>query len=295
MSVTNNIQVWATGSSNITDVATYTADSTHLINGYAVSESPTSAIFNRMMHQSSLIASATAQCAVNGGKSVLDDTTSVADLATYIKLGMNTTTSVSISGLTNADRTLSSTEALADILVLAGTLTGAINLIIPASYSKRYVVVNNTAGNYAITIKQGTPGHTVNIRYNNSVEVYTDGANNVYPLSPFWRSLNPTEDTVLKLTGIYRYIDAATGSRINGWIANDLRMLGHDAGHQLIINWNNTVPSIDYIALVGGAYKVCIYQTADPGGIYGTSGTADNWYINVAVTVQQYSSDAIYA
>lgn len=58
--------------------------------------------------------------------------------------------STAVSGLTNANVTLTAVQAAAPTLVLSGTLTGNVQIIFP-TWLLRWTVINNCTGNYTVT------------------------------------------------------------------------------------------------------------------------------------------------
>lgn len=84
--------------------------------------------------------------------STLDDNTNNPESVTTGWVPISNNGSTSITGLTNANVTLTTLQYAKDLIVLSGTLTGNINVIFPAIV-KAWRVVNNTTGSYAITAK----------------------------------------------------------------------------------------------------------------------------------------------
>jgi hypothetical protein len=78
-------------------------------------------------------------------------------------------------GLTNVNVTLTPTQFKNDMLTLSGTLTGNVQLIFPA-HLQRWLIINNTTGNFSITCKTAA-GTGVVVPQAQSVEVYGDGTN----------------------------------------------------------------------------------------------------------------------
>lgn len=79
------------------------------------------------------------------------------------------------SGLTNANVTLTTLEASRERIVLSGTLTANINLIVPA-WRKKWTVVNNCTGSFSVTIKT-TSGTGIAVPAGMTAYVIGDGAN----------------------------------------------------------------------------------------------------------------------
>ncbi|WP_127357866.1 gp53-like domain-containing protein [Enterobacter roggenkampii] len=79
------------------------------------------------------------------------------------------------SGLTNANVTLTTLEASRERIVLSGTLTANINLIVPA-WRKKWTVVNNCTGSFSVTIKT-TSGTGIVVPQGLATSVLGDGTN----------------------------------------------------------------------------------------------------------------------
>ncbi|HDR2874315.1 TPA: hypothetical protein QCK10_001435 [Enterobacter roggenkampii] len=79
------------------------------------------------------------------------------------------------SGLTNANVTLTTLEASRERIVLSGTLTANINLIVPA-WRKKWTVVNNCTGSFSVTIKT-TSGTGIAVPAGMTAYVIGDGTN----------------------------------------------------------------------------------------------------------------------
>ena len=83
--------------------------------------------------------------------------------------------------LTGSDVTLTNAEAAKDIIVLSGTLTANVNLIVPI-FVKQWIVANNTTGAFTVTVKtvSGTGGLVTQTA---SRIFYGDGTN-IYGVNP---------------------------------------------------------------------------------------------------------------
>lgn len=80
-----------------------------------------------------------------------------------------------VTGLTNANVTLSALQAGKEIITLAGTLTANVQIIFPA-WTDRWLIANNTSGAFTVTCK--TPsGSGVIVPQGVAVLVYGDGTN----------------------------------------------------------------------------------------------------------------------
>ncbi len=102
--------------------------------------------------------------------------------------------------LTGSDVTLTNSEAAKDIIVLSGTLTANVNLIVPV-FVKQWIVANNTSGAFTVTVKtaSGTGGL---VTQGTSRVFYGDGTNvyGVNPLAATQAQVNAGTDTQTFLT-----------------------------------------------------------------------------------------------
>lgn len=102
--------------------------------------------------------------------------------------------------LTGSDVTLTNAEASKDIIVLSGTLTTNVNLIMPV-FPKKWIVANNTSGAFTVTVKtaSGTGGV---VTQSTSRVFYGDGTNvyGVNPLAATQSQVNTGTDTQTFLT-----------------------------------------------------------------------------------------------
>lgn len=102
--------------------------------------------------------------------------------------------------LTGSDVTLTNAEAAKDIIVLSGTLTANVNLIVPV-FVKSWIVANNTSGAFTVTVKtaSGTGGL---VTQGTSRVFYGDGTNvyGVNPLAATQALVNTGTDTQTFLT-----------------------------------------------------------------------------------------------
>lgn len=85
--------------------------------------------------------------------------------------------------MSNSNYTLTNLNGVSDearnmVLVIQGTNSGIYQVIIPANQPKMYVVSNQTAGGYAITIgTTGVGGTLISVPNGVTAQVYTDGTN----------------------------------------------------------------------------------------------------------------------
>ena len=83
--------------------------------------------------------------------------------------------------LTGSDVTLTNSEAAKDIIVLSGTLTANVNLIVPV-FVKQWIVANNTTGAFTVTVKTASGTGGLVTQSTNRV-FYGDGTN-IYGVNP---------------------------------------------------------------------------------------------------------------
>jgi hypothetical protein len=80
-----------------------------------------------------------------------------------------------VTGLTNANVTLTPDQYNAPIITLAGTLTGNVQVIFPTS-ENQWLVLNNTTGNFAVTCKTAA-GTGIIVQQGGGANLYGDGTN----------------------------------------------------------------------------------------------------------------------
>lgn len=105
-----------------------------------------------------------------------------------------------ISGLTGGTRTLSVVEASRPFLVLTGTLTSNLQLVVPTVY-QQWLVINATTGAFTVTVKTGA-GTGVVVPTGGAAAptaVYCDGTNvqRVFTPSALPTSVSPVADTIM--------------------------------------------------------------------------------------------------
>lgn len=84
-------------------------------------------------------------------------------------------TTVALSG---SNVTLTPAQAAKEAIVLTGTLTANVQLIMPA-WVETWLIVNNTTGNFTVSVKPAA-GSGVNLAASTSSQVYSDGTNIYY-------------------------------------------------------------------------------------------------------------------
>lgn len=94
-----------------------------------------------------------------------------------------------VTGLTNANVTLTPAQYGKSIITLAGTLTGNVQIIFPAT-EQQWVISNTTTGAFSVTAKTAS-GSGVAIPQGQLQSVYGDGANILFLFAP--SSGNPAQ------------------------------------------------------------------------------------------------------
>jgi hypothetical protein len=80
-----------------------------------------------------------------------------------------------VTGLTNANVTLTAPQAAKEIITLAGTLTGNVQIIFPA-WEDEWLIANNTSGAFTVTCKTAS-GSGVVVPQGVTTIIYGDGTN----------------------------------------------------------------------------------------------------------------------
>lgn len=150
--------------------------------------------------------------------------------------------------LSNVDVTLTNSEASKDIIVLSGTLTANVNLIVPV-FVKSWIVANNTTGAFSVTVKtaSGTGGL---VTQNTSRAFYGDGTNvyGVNPLAATQSQVNAGTDNDTFLTP-KTFNDAQKFINIDEELSNKANLAG-DAAQEfavaVAINSNSAIPKIQF-------------------------------------------------
>lgn len=78
--------------------------------------------------------------------------------------------------LSNADVTLTQDEAAKSVILVTGTLTANVSVIVPTTPTRVYVFDNRTTGNFSVTVKTAT-GAGVVIGQGQKTSVFSDGVN----------------------------------------------------------------------------------------------------------------------
>jgi len=125
----------------------------------------------------------------------------------------------SVAGSSNV--TLTAVEAASNIIILTGAITANINVILPASPARKWIVSNQTTGNYSITTKTASGSGVVLSRFTNLI-VYTDGTN-INELNPnhglWYKKLGGAIDRVLSTNQTLDVNEAGNWYEVNAAIA----------------------------------------------------------------------------
>lgn len=92
----------------------------------------------------------------------------------FVQQALSGVLTLSVAGSANV--TLTSTQAGNGILIFTGALTGNINVIVPATPTRSWVVVNGTTGAYTLTLKTAA-GTGVAVTQGLTSQTFTDGVN----------------------------------------------------------------------------------------------------------------------
>jgi hypothetical protein len=168
------------------------------------------------------------------------------------------------------DVTLTSTEAGNSILRFYGTLTGNINVIVPAD-SHTWVVTNDTTGSYSLTLK--TPSGTgVVITQGTSALVFCDGTNVVTTMSSIVGPLSVSGAfTALSTMAVTGAITAASTIAAGDLISNS-KAFGSGPAASFTNTTTNGYSLIKAIGDgTGGGQLAFLAGATNRGGIYGDS------------------------
>lgn len=100
----------------------------------------------------------------------------------------------SITGLTNANVTLTAPQAAKEIISLSGTLTGNVQIIFP-TWNDNWLISNNTTGAFTVTCKTAS-GSGVICAQGQTTMIYGDGTNIVLVGSNLSASASATPNTL---------------------------------------------------------------------------------------------------
>jgi hypothetical protein len=164
--------------------------------------------------------------------------------------------------------------ARAFYLLIDATLTAAGTVNVP-SINKPYLVFNNSAGGFAVTIKVTGLGGGVSVPNGKKTWVYTDGANNVLSAIDYLPTLAlgtalpiTSGGTGLSAVGANTYLLSSTGSAMT-WVAP------------------STIPAGTATNIAGGTTGALPYQTGASTTTFLSIGTT-NYVLTAGATAPQY-------
>jgi hypothetical protein len=189
-----------------------------------------------------------------------------------------------ITGLTNANVTLTSAQSAKPIITLAGTLTGNIQIIFPAT-QQQWLVVNGTTGAFTVTCKTAA-GTGVAVSQGGAARIYGDGANIALPPQQVGLATAPTHAMQLaQATG--RLI----GVRVFGSVGTSI--------YTPTLGTNAVIVELQGGGAAGGGTPVTGSGQAAVGGAGGGGGYAMSYltsgFSGVAVTIGSGGAPAVAA
>ena len=170
-----------------------------------------------------------------------------------------------VSGLTNANITLSAVQAAMPVITLAGTLTGNVQIIFP-TWTKRWQVVNNTTGAFSVTCITAAGTGVIIPQGSQYWPIVGDGTN---ILSEFVQSGSFTATGVgftTSPTGTVYF--SITGNQITLYTGNDIALLSGTSNNSIVTL--SGLPSYLIPARFQGGF-LCIYGGVNNGSPVWTS------------------------
>lgn len=181
-----------------------------------------------------------------------------------------------VTGLTNANYTLSVLESSKDIITLSGTLTGNIQVIV-SPYKKSWIVANLTTGAFTVTLKTsiGTGVVIPQTGASQPGQVWCDGTNIYFALSSPWATITSTPTTVQGY-GITNAVRNDQSNAITTAAGNNTQSAVNNAtGTANYAAWfatNNAARSVQF-GITSSAFSGQ-YVTNGPSGEQGFFGTS---------------------
>ncbi|PPD36014.1 MAG: hypothetical protein CTY18_05935 [Methylomonas sp.] len=108
-----------------------------------------------------------------GGKSNAS-AINLANRTNYLKKRIEGLLTKSVAGSSNVN--LTATEANNAILEFTGALTASINVVVPSGQTRSWIAINNTTGNYQLTVKT-SGGVGTKVAQGERTALFTDGTN----------------------------------------------------------------------------------------------------------------------
>ncbi len=174
-----------------------------------------------------------------------------------------------VTGLTNANVTLTAPQAAMPVITLAGTLTGNVQIIFP-TWTKRWQVVNNTTGAFSVTCITAAGTGVIIPQGSQYWPIVGDGTN---ILSEFVQSGSFTATGVgftTSPTGTVYF--SITGNQITLYTGNDFALLSGTSNNSIVTL--SGLPSYLIPARFQGGF-LCIYGGVNNGSPVWTSASID--------------------
>lgn len=196
-----------------------------------------------------------------------------------------------LTGLTNTNVTLTALQAARNIVTLAGTLTGNIQIIFP-TYTRSWTVINNTTGAFTVTCKTASGGGGVALQgmasnfYGNGTDLILMNSGSFAPLNNPAFTGTPTAPTASVNTS---NTQLATTAFVNP--SNSLGTTGFQKlASGLTIQWGVVATNTggDTAVTFPVAFSTAVYQViVSASGVTGsaafvTSNTATTTGVNIA-------------
>lgn len=188
--------------------------------------------------------------------------------------------------LTNTNYTLSvnngsSDEARCSTLVLSGTLTGNVAVIIP-NKTKKYTIVNATTGAYTVTAQTASPTLSTVVPQGAITDILVDGANNVKPIAPIALNgaLNAAGNVIADVILFQLFETCYVAGNVTGAVALDFANGNHMT---MTLTGNVTLSTIANPPPAGILGYIRIEATQNgTGGYTVTHPAAVSWPSNLA-------------
>lgn len=156
-------------------------------------------------------------------------------------------------------------------VVLTGTLSGNVSVIIPSGISGSWIIYNNTSGAYTVTIASGGAGASVTAPQGSNIIVYSDGTNVYTADGGIINSI-----TSLSLTG---NLTVAGTSTFNGASTFNATSTLNGSSSTLAAVLKNAAEPITTVA--SGASSTINFDVLTQSILYYTVNATGNWTINV--------------
>ncbi|MFJ3045320.1 gp53-like domain-containing protein, partial [Herbaspirillum chlorophenolicum] len=135
-----------------------------------------------------------------------------------------------VTGLTNANVTLSATQYAKKIITLAGTLTGNVQIIFPTTM-QQWLVVNNTTGAFTVTCKTAS-GTGAAVPQGGVQSFWGDGTN---------LNLGPGDAKVISAVSDPTFANNSASAASTSWVRGAMAAIATAAGFAVSIGTNSYV------------------------------------------------------